>query len=104
MHEQELITYYFMCSDQHVRYWMSRGLSMTSSLLLDYQVKQYIHTLVFGFKALCEKQGIIDMNDIIPWWKVLTSLRSCLFMEVLNWAIKNWVHPRTDNSLNASMG
>ena len=33
----------FMCSDQHVKYWMPRGLSLTSSLLLDYHVKQYVH-------------------------------------------------------------
>ena len=33
----------FMCSDQHVKYRMSRGFPLTSSLLLDYCVKQYIH-------------------------------------------------------------
>ena len=31
------ISLYFMCSDQHVKYWMSRGFPLTSSLLLDYQ-------------------------------------------------------------------
>ena len=34
----------FMCSDQHVKYQMPRGFSLTSSLLLDYHVKQKIHT------------------------------------------------------------
>ena len=34
----------FMCSDQHVKYWMPPGFPLTSSLLLDYHVKQYIHT------------------------------------------------------------
>ena len=34
----------FMCSDQHVKYWMPRGFPSTSSLLLDYHVKQYTHT------------------------------------------------------------
>ena len=34
----------FMCSDQHVKYWMPRGFPLTNSLLLDYHVKQYIHT------------------------------------------------------------
>ena len=34
----------FMCSDQHVKYHMHRGFPSTSSLLLDYHVKQYIHT------------------------------------------------------------
>ena len=33
----------FMCSDQHVKYWMRRGFPLISSLLLDYHVKQYIH-------------------------------------------------------------
>ena len=35
----------FMCSDQHVKYRMLRGFLSTRSLLLDYHVKQYIHTL-----------------------------------------------------------
>ena len=35
----------FMCSDQHVKYWMPCGFPLTSSLLLDYHIKQYIHTL-----------------------------------------------------------
>ena len=34
----------FMCSDQHVKYRMPCGFPSTSSLLLDYHVKQYIHT------------------------------------------------------------
>ena len=34
----------FMCSDQHVKYWMPRGFPSTSSLLLDYHVKQYRRT------------------------------------------------------------
>ena len=33
-----------MCSDQHVKYRMPCGFPSTSSLLLDYHVKQYIHT------------------------------------------------------------
>ena len=33
-----------MCSDQHVKYWIPRGFPLTSSLQLDYHVKQYIHT------------------------------------------------------------
>ena len=38
----------FMCSDQHVKYRMPRGFLLSSSLLLDYHVKQYIHiTQVF---------------------------------------------------------
>ena len=28
----------FMCSDQHVKYWMPRGFPLNSSLLLDYHV------------------------------------------------------------------
>ena len=34
----------FMCSDQHVKYWMPCGFPSTSSLLLNYHVKQYTHT------------------------------------------------------------
>ena len=34
----------FMGSDQHVKYRMPCGFPSTSSLLLDYHVKQYIHT------------------------------------------------------------
>ena len=30
----------FMCSDQHVKYRMPRGFPFTTSLLLDYHVKQ----------------------------------------------------------------
>ena len=33
----------FMCSDQHVKYQKPRGFPLTSSLLLDYHVKQYAH-------------------------------------------------------------
>ena len=33
----------FMCSDQHVKQWMHRAFPFTSSLLLDYHIKQYIH-------------------------------------------------------------
>ena len=34
---------YFMCSDQHVKYRMLHGFLLTSSLLFDYHVRQYIH-------------------------------------------------------------
>ena len=34
----------FICSDQHVKYRMPHGFPLTSSLLLDYHIKQYIHT------------------------------------------------------------
>ena len=33
----------FMCSDQHVKYWMLHGFSFNSSLLLHYRVEQYTH-------------------------------------------------------------
>ena len=29
----------FMCSDQHVKYWMPGGFPLTSSLLMDYHIK-----------------------------------------------------------------
>ena len=38
------LSQYFMCSDQHVKYWMPREFPSTSSLLLDYHVKHYIRT------------------------------------------------------------
>ena len=38
------LSLFFMCSDQHVKYQMPRGFPSTSSLLLDYHVKQYTHT------------------------------------------------------------
>ena len=38
----------FMCSDLHVKYWMPHGFPLTSSLLLDYPVKQYIQTYCYG--------------------------------------------------------
>ena len=38
------LSLYFMCSEQHVKYRMARGFPWTSSLLLDYHVKQYTHT------------------------------------------------------------
>ena len=40
----KVLSLYFMCSDQHIKYWMSRGFPPTSSLLFDHHVKQYIHT------------------------------------------------------------
>ena len=44
-----VISLYFMCSDQHVKYWIPLGFSLASSLLLDYHVKQYppAHTSTF---------------------------------------------------------
>ena len=38
------LSLYFMCSDQHIKYWIPRGFPLTSSLLLDYYIKQYLHT------------------------------------------------------------
>ena len=38
----------FMRFDQHIKYRMPRGLPSTNSSLLDYHVKQYIHTYSLG--------------------------------------------------------
>ena len=38
------LSLYFMCSDQHVKYWMPPGFPLTSSLLFDNHIKQYTHT------------------------------------------------------------
>ena len=43
----------FMCFDQHAKYWMPRGFPLTSSLLLDYHIKQYIHTNTHTVTKLC---------------------------------------------------
>ena len=43
------LSLYFMCSDQHVKYWMPRGFHLSSSLLLDYHIKTihtHIHTYI----------------------------------------------------------
>ena len=40
------LSLWFTYSDQHVKYQMPHGFLLTSSLLLDYHVKQYIHTHV----------------------------------------------------------
>ena len=38
------LSLFFMYSDQRIKYWMPRGFPLTSSLLLDYHVKQYIRS------------------------------------------------------------
>ena len=43
------LSLYFMCSDQHVKYWMPHGFPLTSSLLLHYHVKQYTHIHITKF-------------------------------------------------------
>ena len=44
------LSLYFMCSDQHVKYQMPRGFPLTSSLLLDYDIRftsyQYCKVLI----------------------------------------------------------
>ena len=47
------LSLYFMCSDQHVKYWIPRGFPMTSSLLLNYHVKQYIHLANSHYFSVC---------------------------------------------------
>ena len=54
----------FMCSDQHVKYRMPRGFPLTSSLLLDYHVKQYTHAYLF---ALCYCLNLMQLNLSQPW-------------------------------------
>ena len=41
------LSLHFMCSDQHVKYWGPRGFPLTSCLILDYHVKQYINDNFF---------------------------------------------------------
>ena len=38
-----------MCSDQHVKYWMPCEFLLGSNLLLDYHIKQCIHTHIHTF-------------------------------------------------------
>ena len=52
-----------MCSDQHVKYGMPDGFTLTGSLLLDYHIQQYIqyihHKLIqFSFVSSCYLQNI----------------------------------------------
>ena len=55
----------FMCSDQHVKYRMPRGLPSTSSLLLDYQVKQ--HTRALAHTHTNMKQNAKPIRaDLLP--------------------------------------
>ena len=48
------------CSAQHVKYRMPRGFPLTSSVLLDYHVKQYIH---IAWPMCCRRLAV----DWVPW-------------------------------------
>ena len=39
----------FMCSDQHVKYWMPCGFSLISSFLLGTHIKQYTHFSAYNY-------------------------------------------------------
>ena len=56
----------FMCFDHHVKYWIPHGFPITSSLLLDYRVKQHIRTLTFKKKlnSIIANFIFINMNNI----------------------------------------
>ena len=62
------LSLYFMYSDQHVKYRMSRGFPLTRSLLLDYQIKQYIHTLVIMIMMLwSSRNGRLEVSrSLVP--------------------------------------
>ena len=62
----------FMCSDQHVKYWMPLWFPLTSSLLLDYHVKQYIHTYT---KKLYISTGMETFAKEYEFLKLLRELK-----------------------------
>ena len=53
---------YFMCSDQHVKYRMVHGFSLTSSLLLDYHVKKYIYIHAYMYILTIDSITINKVN------------------------------------------
>ena len=75
------LSLYFMCSDQHVKYWMPRGFPSTSSLPLDYHVKQYTHAHAHKYYT----SGVF----IIPHSKKSTTLIQYAFV---------YLHPLPDRS------
>ena len=66
----------FMCSDQRVKYRMPREFPLTSSLLLDYHVKQYTHT----FKKHCRTKSSLWSANVmltcpLPWQHITSTVR-----------------------------
>ena len=65
----------FMCSDQHVKYRIPCGFLLTSSLLLDYHVKQCIYTHInliqLGNWLQVTEQPIIIVDIMVPINKII---------------------------------
>ena len=54
------LSLYFMCSDQPIKYQMTRGYSLTGSLLLEYHAQRSLNfpgknNLVLGPRIICER-------------------------------------------------
>ena len=71
---RKVLSLCFMCSDQHVKYWMPREFPLTGSLLLDYHVKQYIHT--YTYINVCKK--FFNVKAMIANYKVSYRYRTLL--------------------------
>ena len=113
-----LISLYFIYSDQHIKYWMLCGFPLTSSLLLDYHVKQYItHTLlsatfylqnlvlwsihpladllwpllIIYFMFLLQLMSIwCRLNHL--WHQWLITLPAAMISPVFNWSLLKFLH------------
>ena len=76
---------YFMCSDQHVKYQMLRGFPFTSSLLLDYHVKQRIHS--------CKHSLIFSCCSVAKIWKwLLESPKSLQCVDFISEFKEQWLY------------
>ena len=75
-----------MCSDQHVKYQMPCWFSLTSSLLLGYHIKQYIHT---HFRVTMSLVGVIKVNRIysLQSGRVAWCIPPCLLTQFQKWLI-----------------
>ena len=76
-----------MCSNQHIKYQMPRGFSLTISLLLDYHIKQYTHadTFTYAYRCCATKTNFSSKtNDSLLWWTTAGPARAS-FEGILWW-------------------
>ena len=86
----------FMCSDQNVKYWIPRGFPTTSSLLLDYHVKQYTHTVRFTyFKLIRATPNLFNFLICLSWTKTKNQAGQVNAQQLTNQNILLWAWMRT---------